>query len=261
MNFDEHPFYQRAKKQGLYGVMRHFPEIKDEAWLPKILEWEERARIERGLDRRIKLTQVGRFKPMSLFDWSLSPELDKSEVDRLFTFDFMEDCNNIVLIGRNGNGKTMLAQNLVHEAATLGHRTLFVDAARMLADLGKRPTTSALERRIKHYSQPKLLAIDEVGFFSFSLQASDLFFQIIKERYERGSTIITTNMRLSDWHELFPNKALAGAIIDRLVHHSQTFVVDHDSFRALEAEKDIADRKLEKSTQAKTKSGKGSRKE
>jgi len=249
-----HPLFLRAKKLGLYGIMQNFTEVQNEPWLPNLIDKEERARLEHGLEKRIKQTNVGRFKPMALFEWDKAPELDPTDVERLFSFDFMADASNITLIGSNGVGKTMLAQNLVHEAAKLGHRALFIDAARMLADLEKRPTTTALERRIKFYSQPKLLAIDEVGFFSFSVQASDLFFQIIKERYEHASTIITTNLRFSDWHELFPNKALAGAIIDRIVHHNQTFTVDHESFRAFEAEQ-----QLKKAQAAKQKTAKNSR--
>jgi len=234
MNFEQHPLFLRAKKLALHGIVQNFAEMHNTPWLPDLLEKEERARLARGLERRIKQTNVGRFKPMAMFDWKESP-LEQEDVERLFSFDFMADANNIILIGKNGVGKTMLAQNLIHEAAKLGHRTLFVDAARMIADLGKRPTTSALERRIKFYSQPKLLAIDEVGFFSFSVQASDLFFQIIKDRYEHDSTIITTNLPFSQWHEIFPNKALAGAIIDRLVHHSQILTVDGESRRVTEA--------------------------
>jgi len=135
-----------------------------------------------------------------------------------------------------GLGKTMLACNIAHEAVLKGYSALFVEASKMLLDLGAQDSARALERRLRHYARPDLLCIDEVGYLSYDARAADLLFEVVSRRYESKSIVITTNLAFSDWPDIFPNASCVTALIDRLTHHADISLIEGESYRLREAE-------------------------
>ena len=160
--------------------------------------------------------------------------------------DFLSDANNIILIGSNGVGKSTIAQNIAYQAILKGHTALFTSAAGMLNTLASQDGDNALRRRLNYYARPKLLVIDEVGYLSYSHRHADLLFEIINRRYERSSTLVTTNRPFSEWNEVFPNAACVVSLIDRLVHHSEVIAIEGDSYRMKEAQEQAAKRRQKK---------------
>jgi DNA replication protein DnaC len=238
--------YERTQALKLYGFIAHWDDLKNEPLIEKIIEWEENERLQRGLLQRIKRAKIDRFKPIADFDWSWPKKCDRELVEELLKLNFLQEANNLIFCGPNGVGKTTFACNIANQAVLAGHSVLFTTAPKMLSELAAQDGDNALRRRIQYYTKPTLLVIDEVGYLSYSNRYADLLFEIISTRYEKRSTIITTNKPFSEWKEMFPNAAYVVSLIDRLVHHSEIISIDADSFRFKEAK--------EKMTQRKTKS-------
>jgi len=137
------------------------------------------------------------------------------------TLEFLNDAANVVLVGPNGVGKSMIAQNIAHQALTRGHTVLFTSAGQLLGDLCALDSDSALRRRLRHYARPHLLVIDEVGYLSYSNRHADLMFELISRRYQNRSTLVTTNRNFAEWREVFPNAACVVSLVDRLLHNSE----------------------------------------
>ena len=151
------------------------------------------------------------------------------------TLEFLGDATNVVLVGPNGVGKSMLAQNIAHRALIEGHTVLFTSAGQLLGDLAALDSDAALRRRLRHYARPQLLAIDEVGYLSYSNRHADLMFELISRRYQNKSTLITTNRPFAEWREVFPNAACVVSLVDRLVHNGEIVAIEGDSYRLKEA--------------------------
>jgi DNA replication protein DnaC len=198
------------------------------------LEIEERAR--KSVERRVKRSRVGRFKPMADYDWEWPKKIDRKAVERVLSLAFLERAENVILVANQGLGKTMIAKNLVHRAVLAGAHALFVTASDLLLDLAKQETPRALERRLRRYAQPSLLAIDELGYLSYDSHAADLLFQIVNRRYEHRSVVLTTNLSFSEWNTVFPNATCATALVERLTHHAEIVSVEGESYRKREAE-------------------------
>jgi DNA replication protein DnaC len=198
-------------------------------------ELEDRAR--RSLERRFKRARLGRFKPMADFDWTWPKDLDRPLVERMLRLDFLAEAENLVLVGAQGLGKTMIAKNLVHQAILHGHSALFITAADLLLDLNGQETARGLDRRLRHYTRPQLLCLDEIGYLAYDAHAADLLFQIVTRRYEQKSLVITTNLAFREWHTIFPNASCAVGLIDRLTHHAALIKITGDSYRLREAER------------------------
>jgi DNA replication protein DnaC len=210
-------------------------------WSPVVLletltqaELDERAR--RRLERQLRDARLGRFKALADFEWDWPKQIHRPTIDRVFTLDFLTKSENIVLVGNQGLGKTMLSKNLVHHAVLAGHSALFVTASDLLLDLNSQDTSRALERRLRAYARPHLLAIDEIGYLAYDTHAADLLFQIISRRYEQRSIVVTTNLVFKEWNTVFPNASCAVALIDRLTHHAEIIRIEGDSYRHREAE-------------------------
>jgi DNA replication protein DnaC len=199
-------------------------------------ELEDRAR--RSLERRFKRARLGRFKPMADFEWSWPKAIDRPLVERVLALDFLDRVDNLVLVGAQGLGKTMIAKNTVHQAILHGHSALFTTAADLLLDLNGQETARGLDRRLRHYARPQLLCIDEIGYLAYDAHAADLLFQIVTRRYEQKSIVLTTNLAFRDWHTIFPNASCAVGLIDRLTHHAAIIKITGDSYRLREAERD-----------------------
>jgi DNA replication protein DnaC len=234
---------QRAKALQLTGLIAHWEEVRDDHWVTQLLAWEEEERSQRSLVSRLKLSRIGRFKPLAEFDWSWPKKCDRQAIEELMNLSFMNEAVNIILCGPNGLGKSMIAQNIAYQAVIHGHTALFNTAGHMLGDLTAQDGDLALKRKLKFYTNPKLLVIDEVGYLSYSNRYADLLFEVISRRYHQKSTIVTTNKPFAEWRDIFPSATCVVSLIDRLVHRSEIINVDGDSYRLKEAMEASAKRK------------------
>jgi DNA replication protein DnaC len=231
---------QRAKRLGLYGLLAHWNDIEAEHWLERLIEYEEAERQRRSLVRRVRSARLGRFKPMVDFDWSWPTKIDREAIDDLFAFDFLTEAANIVLLGPNGVGKTMIAQNLAHQAVLRGHTVCFTTASEMLNDLAAQNSDVSLTRRLRRYCHPRLLVVDEVGYLSYDSRHADLLFEVVTRRYQDRSIILSTNKPFAEWNEVFPNAGCVVTLVDRLVHCAEIITVEGESYRLKEAKERAA---------------------
>jgi len=227
--------FQRAKSLKLIGLIAHWDEVRDLDWVVPLLQWEEDERSKSGLATRLKSSRVGRFKPLANFDWNWPKKIDRQAIEELMNLSFMNEAMNIVLCGPNGVGKSMIAKNIAYQAIIHGQTALFTTAGHLLGDLTAQDGDLALKRKLKFYTTPKLLVIDEVGYLSYSNRYADLLFEIISRRYHEKPTIITTNKPFVEWRDIFPNAACVVSLIDRLVHRSEIINIDAESYRLKEA--------------------------
>jgi len=212
--------------------------------LEHIVFEEQKERARRSLERRLSRSRIGRFKPMADFDWSWPKRIDKEAVESALRLEFLDGTRNVVIVAPQGLGKTMIAQNIAHQAVLKGHSALFVTASQLLLDLGGQDSARGLDRRLRHYcTRTGLLAIDEVGYLSYDTRNADLLFQVISRRYEQRSIVLTTNLPFSEWPSIFPNAACATALIDRVVHHADIITIEGGSYRRRAAEETASARK------------------
>ncbi|MBI5512240.1 MAG: ATP-binding protein [Deltaproteobacteria bacterium] len=204
--------------------------------LEELVRAEAQDRARRSLERRLAHARLGRFKPMADFEWSWPKSLDRDAVERALALGFLASGSNVILAAAQGLGKTMIAKNVAHQAVLQGHSVLCVTAADLVLDLGGQETARALERRLRHYVEPRLLAVDEVGYVTYDNRAADLLFQVVSRRYEHRSILLTTNLAFKDWGTIFPNAACVTALIDRLTHHAEIITITGESYRRREAE-------------------------
>ena len=245
----------RAKVLKLHGMLAHWDEISETGWIESLIQWEEQERARRGLERRLKSARLGRFKPLPDFDWSWPRQCDREAVNDLIQLNFLDQASNVILVGPNGVGKSTIARNIAHQAVLQGHSVLFIGASQMLNELAAQDGDSALKRRLAKYARPHLLAIDEVGYLSYSNRHADLLFEIVSRRYEQRSTLITTNRPFQEWSDVFPNAACVVSLVDRLVHHSEIINIEGESYRLKEAkehrQRQAANRRRRKTTRKK----------
>lgn len=207
------------------------------------MEADERSR--RSLERRLRLSGIKSFKPMADFDWSWPAKIERDVIERALTLDFLHEGRNLVLVGRNGLGKTMIAQNICHAAVLAGSSVLFRSAPALLEEL-HRQTPEGRRRKLRGYANVGLLCIDEVGYLSFDDKAADLLYEVINRRYERKSVIVTTNRPFKEWNEVFPNATCIVTLLDRLLHHADVTVIEGSSYRVRESEQETAARRRKK---------------
>jgi DNA replication protein DnaC len=239
------PLTEQLASLGLHYAAAHLDDVVALAtkrrWSPTqllehLVESEHQERTRRSLERRLARSRIGRFTPMSDFDWAWPKRIDRAAVEATLRLDFLADARNVVLVAAQGLGKTMIAQNIAHAAVLAGTHVLFTTAAQLLLDLGSQETTRGLARRLNHYATRGLLLVDEIGYLSYDARAADLLFQVVTRRYEKRSLVLTTNLPFSDWPTIFPNAGSAIALIDRLVHHAEILTIEGDSYRRRVAE-------------------------
>ena len=210
-------------------------------WSPVVLlehlvQTELAARLRHRVERRLRDARLGRFKAMADFEWNWPTQIHHPTVERVFTLDFIAQRENVIIVAPNGLGKTMLAKNLVHQAILAGHSARLITAADLILDLTSQETARALQRRLRTYLRPSVIAIDEIGYLAYDAHAADLLFQVVSRRYEQKSLVVTTNLPFRQWDTVFPNAACAVALIDRLTHHAEIISIEGESYRKREAE-------------------------
>jgi DNA replication protein DnaC len=207
-----------------------------------MLDVEEAERKRRSLERRLRHARLGAFKMMAEFDYSWPKKLDRQLLDELFSFNFLQEAANVVLLGPNGVGKTMIAKNLAHQALLRGYTVRFTTASDMLHDLAAQDSDASLTRRLHRYCQPQLLAVDEVGYLSYDTRYADLLFEVVTRRYQQRSIVLTTNKPFGEWNQVFPNAACVVTLVDRLIHRAELLSLEGSSYRLKEAQERNATR-------------------
>lgn len=219
-------------------------------WSPHVLleqlaQAEAAERSCRSLERRLRLSGIKSFKPMADFDWGWPTKIERDVIERALTLDFLQGGRNLVLVGRNGLGKTMMAQNICHAAVMAGSSVLFRSAPALLEEL-HRQSPEGRRSKLRGYANVGLLCIDEVGYLSFDDKAADLLYEVINRRYEHRSVIVTTNRPFKEWNEVFPNATCIATMLDRLLHHADVTVIEGNSYRVRESEQETAARRRKK---------------
>ena len=204
------------------------------------VELDERA--QRGLASRLKRARLQRFKPIADFDWNWPEQIDRELIERAFTLDFIREGRNLVLLGTNGLGKTMITKNLAQEAIVAGYTVLFRTAAEVIDNL-QVDSPELRRRRLAQYARPQLVCIDEVGYLSYDTHAADLLYEVVNRRYEHRSIVVTTNRAFKEWNQVFPNATCITTLLDRLTHHADITVIKGKSYRARESEQERAARR------------------
>lgn len=207
------------------------------------LEAEDRSRL--SMERRLRASGIKSFKPMADYEWNWPTRIERDIVERALTLDFINEARNLVLVGRNGLGKTMIAQNICHAAVLAGHSVFFRSAPALLEEL-HRQTPEGRRRKLRTYANVGLLCIDEVGYLSFDDKAADLLYEVINRRYERKPLIVTTNRLFKEWNEVFPNATCIATLLDRLLHHADVTIIEGESYRVRESEREAAARRRKK---------------
>ena len=225
----------RARALGLYGLLARWQEVVQEPWVDTVVTYEEQERSRRSLERRITNAKLGAFKPMADFDWGWPEEIDRELIEELFGLEFVKEAANVILMGANGVGKTMIAKNLAYQAVLKGYTARFITASQLLNELAAQEAGSALTRRLRHYTRPQVLVIDEVGYLAASTRHADLLFEVVSRRYEQKPLILTTNKPFAEWNEVFPSSGCIVTLIDRLIHKAEIVRIVAESYRLKEA--------------------------
>ena len=250
-----HNLRDQLEKSGLRAVAAQLDDMlahaTEQRWSPRqllerMMQMEMDERAHRSLERRLRISELRRFKPIADFDWAWPAKIERDVIERALTLDFLAEARNLVLVGPNGLGKTMIAQNICHAAVLAGHSVLFRTASSLLEEL-HRQTPEGRLRKLRAYASLPLLCIDEVGYLSFDDKSADLLYEVINRRYEKKSLIITTNKRFEEWNEVFPSAACITTMLDRLLHHAEVTVIEGKSYRVHESEQESTARRRSKS--------------
>ncbi|MBC8017390.1 MAG: ATP-binding protein [Verrucomicrobia bacterium] len=226
---------------GLNFMAEHYNQLATKAardatthadYLAGLAEGELNLRRDRATIRRIKNARFPVVKTIDQFSWNWPKKINRMAVQNLFRLQFLEDRANVILLGTVGLGKTHIATALGYAACLAGKSVLFATAVDAINTLAAAQAASKLKVELKKYPSPQILILDELGYLPIDKHGADLLFQVISQRYERGSTIITSNRAFKQWPEIFNNDStLTSAILDRLLHHAETQVIEGKSYR------------------------------
>ncbi len=204
-------------------------------YFEKLLKGETDLRWDNGINRRIRLARFPVIKTMDQFQWTWPKKINRPQVQQLCRLNFIEQKANVIFLGGVGLGKTHLATAIGYQACLKGYTVLFTTAIDVINTLSSDQAAGQLKKGLKKYLKPSLLILDELGYLPIDKRGADLLFQIISYRYEKGSILITSNRAYKQWPQIFNNDAtLTSAILDRLLHHADTLVIEGKSFRMKE---------------------------
>ena len=199
--------------------------------LLKLCNYELDYKVEVASKSMIKAAAFPFIKTIEDYDFDFQPKLNKQEILELTSLKFIEELKNIVFLGSSGVGKTHLATSLGIVAAKKRYSTYFIKCHNLLQQLKRAKVENRLDSRLKYLNRYKLLIIDELGYLPIDKEDSNLFFQLIDMRYEKKSTILTTNINFSNWDSVFYDAVVANAILDRVLHHSHVISINGRSYR------------------------------
>ena len=201
-------------------------------YFTRVIEGEAAARSDRSVARRIKAARFPVIKTLDTFRWDWPARIERLQIQELFRLDFIEKKANAIFLGQVGLGKSHLATALGYAACQRGHNVLFANAIDVINTLSAAQNAGQLKNVLRRYLAPALLLLDEVGYLPIDQRGADLLFQVISQRYERGSIVLTTNKAFKDWTSIFNgDSTITSAVLDRLLHHSETIVIEGKSYR------------------------------
>ena len=224
------PFIQKNYEDfAVQATAAQWPHV---AYLSCLIGGEAAARQDRARERRIQQARFPVVKTMDSFDFTWPGKINRPQVQNLFRLKFAEDKSNIILVGGVGLGKSHLGIALGYAACLAGHRVLFTTAIDIINTLTAAQKAGRLPNELKKYLGPAVLVMDELGYLPIDKHGADLLFQVISGRYERGAIILTTNKAFKQWPSIFNNDStLTSAILDRILHHAETVVIEGKSYR------------------------------
>lgn len=202
--------------------------------LDHIFSEEAKNKQQRAFEKQVQTSGFPLKKTLSEFDFSFQPSIDKRQIDELSTMRFLENAENIIFLGPPGVGKTHLATALGMVAARMRHSMYYVNCHTLIEQLKKAHFENRLPDKLRTLAKFKLLIIDEIGYLPMDIQGANMFFQFIARRYEKVSTIFTSNKTFSQWNEIFADVTIASAILDRVLHHATVINIKGESYRLKE---------------------------
>jgi DNA replication protein DnaC len=202
--------------------------------LDHIFSEEARDKRQRAIETQLKTSGFPMKKELKHFDFDFQPSIDKRQIDELATMRFLENGENVVFLGPPGVGKTHLATALGLVAATHRYSTYYINCHQLIEQLKKAHYENRLPEKLRILTRYKMLIIDEIGYLPMDIEGANLFFQLIARRYEKVSTIFTSNKTFSQWNEVFANLTIASAILDRILHHCTVINIKGESYRLKE---------------------------
>lgn len=231
------PVLKKLRLSGVLGTLDlRTKEAVDESlshseFLFRLCTDEVERREAKQLDLRMRRASFENAKRIEDFEWSFNPEIPKAKIVDLATCHFVERCQNVLLIGPTGVGKSHIGQALGERACRAGYSTLYVPAHRMLAQLRAARADQSYDKRLLRFTTPDLLVVDDLGLRPLDGDEPIDLYEIVRARYERGSMIVTSNRALDEWYPLFRDDLMASAAMDRLLHHAHVVTMDGNSFR------------------------------
>lgn len=241
MNNEELRLTEQLGQLQLAFIAQQYQALADQAarqqWTPlqylaRLIEGESQRRHDRHIARRITAARFPLLKTLEQFNWNWPKKINQAQVQNLFRLAFLKDHTSVVFIGGVGLGKSHLATALGHAACLQGHSVLFTTAVEAINTLTAAQAQCRLKAELKKFLAPTLTIIDELGYLPIDKAGADLLFQIIAGRYEKGSTVITTNLPYKNWPRIFNNDStITSAVLDRLLHHAETVIIEGKSYR------------------------------
>ena len=225
----------------LHYFLEHYDTLAKEAirkktgqleYLQELVRGEWDQKHERSIQRRIKTARFPVIKTFEQFNWEWPEKIDREQIEYLAHLRFIPECSNVIFLATVGLGKSHLATALGHKACLNGHSVLFTNAIDVINTLNAAQKQGRFKDELKKYLKPQLIILDELGYLPIDQRGADYLFQVISQRYERGSIILTTNKAFKDWASIFNNDSvITSAVLDRILHHSETVLIEGKSYR------------------------------